>query len=722
MRTPEPSCGGGDERPILWRLLPPLGILLALVVAGAGGMLWRQSRIHLDARQADACAAVASGLETALRQQSFVLAGQVRSIVADPRVGQAFKEKDHARLASDWGPAFEALKRDLNFTHFNFIGPDRKVWLRMHRPELRGDVVERYAVGEALKTGGVGIGKEIGAVGTLVLRVAQAVVDGETGETLGVVELGKEIEHLLNAIEHPEGSHFRVTLSKTSLARSEWEEWSRTIGREPDWERFRNCVALYCKHGRMTDAFDAFMDDDAEGGGGVRRAYIEDGGTTWSVESIPLKDAWGRKVGETLAMVDVGGELARFRREMILGGTVAAAFMAGVVWFLVVLLSRTDQLVAVQRKTICAERDKAKSYLDVSGVMFIALDREGRIALVNRKGCEVLGRSREEIVGKDWFSEYIPAAERDATRGVFGKIVSGDVELVSEHENQIVGADGRMRTIAWWNTTLRGSDGGVEGTLSSGMDITEKRELEGKLLQYQKEESLRRMAGAVAHHYNNLMQVVRMNLEILASKPAADADSAEVLGEAMVAAKRAGDLGGMLLAYLGERKEPTEEIDLAEACRAVLSQLQSTLSTKNRLIADIPEKGPKVKANATLAGKILLGMVRNAEESMGGVGGSIRIGIRVVGADAIPGIDRWPVDFRAGTGGYACLETSDTGCGIAREDMGKLFDPFYTTKFPGRGLGLAVALGTVSQWGGCMAVRSEVGAGSCFGIYLPMAR
>ena len=222
MRTPEPNCGGGNERPVLWRLLPPLALLMTLVVAGAGWKLWRQSRIHLEARQADACAAVMSGLETGIRQQTMVLAGQLRAIVADPRVRQAFKEGGSARLASDWGPAFETLKRDLNFTHFNFIGPDRKVWLRMHRPEQSGDAIERFAVREALRTGGIGIGMEIGVVGTLVLRVAQPVVDLETRETVGVVELGKEIEHTLNEVEHPPGYHFQVILRKSCLNRAEW--------------------------------------------------------------------------------------------------------------------------------------------------------------------------------------------------------------------------------------------------------------------------------------------------------------------------------------------------------------------------------------------------------------------------------------------------------------------------------------------------------------------
>ena len=695
---------------------------MTLVVAGAGWKLWRQSRIHLEARQADACAAVMSGLETGIRQQTMVLAGQLRAIVADPRVRQAFKEGGRARLASDWGPAFETLKRDLNFTHFNFIGPDRKVWLRMHRPEQSGDAIERFAVREALRTGGIGIGMEIGVVGTLVLRVAQPVVDLETRETVGVVELGKEIEHTLNEVEHPPGYHFQVILRKSCLNRAEWVDWAGRIGRDPDWDRYQNVVALYCRHGRMTDAIDSFVDDAAVGEHGGRRGYFKYEGTTWSVASIPLRDAWGKPIGETLAMVDVGRDLARFRREMMIGGAVAAALLGGILGILYFLLSRTDRLVAAQRMELCAERDKAKSYLEVAGVMFVALDRDGRVALVNRKGCEILGSSRGEILGKEWFSHFIPAAEREATREMFRKIVAGEANLVSEHENNVVGADGQLRTIAWCNTTLRGADGGVEGTLSSGMDVTERRALEGQLLQFQKEESLRRMAGAVAHHYNNLMQVVTMNLEIMAGKPAVDADSAEVLGEAMGAARRAGDLGGMMLAYLGERKEPLEVIDLAAACRKALSGLRAAMSPANRLIVDLPESGPMVRANAGLAGKILENLVRNAEESMGGKGGSVRIGLRVAGTDEIPSIDRWPVEFRPGTGGYACLEISDTGCGIAREDMANLFDPFFTTKFPGRGLGLAVALGTVSQWGGCMSVRSEIGAGSCFCAYVPMAR
>jgi PAS domain S-box-containing protein len=127
------------------------------------------------------------------------------------------------------------------------------------------------------------------------------------------------------------------------------------------------------------------------------------------------------------------------------------------------------------------ERDRAQSYLDVAGVIMLALDPEGRIALINKKGCDVLGVSEEDSVGKDWFAEFLPEETVGEVRGIFEKIVSGNVTDHTYVEARVLTTAGEERVVAWHNSCLFGEAGEIVGTLSSGEDITERKRAEAAL-------------------------------------------------------------------------------------------------------------------------------------------------------------------------------------------------------------------------------------------------
>jgi diguanylate cyclase (GGDEF)-like protein/PAS domain S-box-containing protein len=121
-----------------------------------------------------------------------------------------------------------------------------------------------------------------------------------------------------------------------------------------------------------------------------------------------------------------------------------------------------------------AERDRAQRYLDVAGTMIVVLDVEGRILLINRKGCSVLDRSEDELLGTDWFDVAVPEHERGPLRMGFDQLMRGEAPLVERLESAVVTQGGELRTIAWHHTLLRDADGEVAGTLSSGEDVTER--------------------------------------------------------------------------------------------------------------------------------------------------------------------------------------------------------------------------------------------------------
>ena len=124
------------------------------------------------------------------------------------------------------------------------------------------------------------------------------------------------------------------------------------------------------------------------------------------------------------------------------------------------------------------EKGRAEQYLDVVGVMMIALDINGHITLVNRKACEVLGYTEDELLGKNWFDCCLPGQVRNQVREVFGQIISGQLEPVGYYENPVVTRTGEERIIAWHNAILRDEHGAIVGTLSSGEDITDRLQAE----------------------------------------------------------------------------------------------------------------------------------------------------------------------------------------------------------------------------------------------------
>lgn len=127
------------------------------------------------------------------------------------------------------------------------------------------------------------------------------------------------------------------------------------------------------------------------------------------------------------------------------------------------------------------ERDKAQRYLDVASEILVALDAEGKVTLLNRSGCELLGWAKDEAVGRDWFESFIPERIRDDVKHVFGKLLSRDLGPVECYENPVLTINGEERLIDWHNTLLQDPAGKITGILSSGIDITERKKRETEL-------------------------------------------------------------------------------------------------------------------------------------------------------------------------------------------------------------------------------------------------
>jgi signal transduction histidine kinase/CheY-like chemotaxis protein len=234
-------------------------------------------------------------------------------------------------------------------------------------------------------------------------------------------------------------------------------------------------------------------------------------------------------------------------------------------------------------------------------------------------------------------------------------------------------------------------------------------------------ESLSRMAGGIAHHFNNLFLVVMGNLELaLQELPAAD-PARSTLDEAMRASRRAAEIGHLMLAYLGQTTGRKEALDLAAAIRSVLPLQIPSLPKQVRLETELPaEGGPVIVADAVHVEQILGNLLANAVESVGGDEGEVRVGVGLASLRELRGAKLLPAEWTPEGASFACLTVSDSGPGLEADSIERIFEPFYSTKSTGRGLGLPVALGLARAHGGAIAVETQPGTGSSFHVLFPL--
>ncbi len=260
-------------------------------------------------------------------------------------------------------------------------------------------------------------------------------------------------------------------------------------------------------------------------------------------------------------------------------------------------------------------------------------------------------------------------------------------------------------------------------------DVTAAREaesaratLEAKVLQAQQAESLGVLAGGIAHDFNNLLVGVLGNAELLEDELPPGSDGLQTVGHIRQAAMRASDLTRQLLAYAGKGCFVVEPLDLVELVGGMLALVRSAVP---RTIAfefrgtDGP--APIVEADATQLRQVVMNLVTNASEAIGARPGqvTVRVAFESRPRRALSLLHVAPE--MPASGPYALIEVTDDGVGLDPLALSRIFDPFYSTKFTGRGLGLAALLGIVRAHRGALSVITAPGNGSCFRIYLPLA-
>lgn len=243
---------------------------------------------------------------------------------------------------------------------------------------------------------------------------------------------------------------------------------------------------------------------------------------------------------------------------------------------------------------------------------------------------------------------------------------------------------------------------------------------EKQLQEVQRLETLGTLAGGVAHDFNNLLTAIIGNAELGSLTVLAGGVADRHFNTIQQAAMRAAELTRQLLAYSGQGQLIMEPLDLGRVAREIILLLQVSIPRQVVVHCELEEHLPLVKGDATQLFQVIMNLTTNAGESFATdeVG---QITIRTHGEtydEPTRGCEGWVLPLMAGH--YAALEVIDTGHGMSKEIMARMFEPFYSTKFTGRGLGLAAVIGIVRSHAGGLHVESDPGKGTSFKVLLPV--
>ncbi len=367
------------------------------------------------------------------------------------------------------------------------------------------------------------------------------------------------------------------------------------------------------------------------------------------------------------------------------------------------------------------QRDFSDSLIETAQAIILVLDSQGRIVRFNPFMEELVGYDLDEVRGKDWFETFIKPENGNTVKSVFQKTVD-DIQTLG-NVNQIIAKDSRTILVEWYAKSLKDKDSCTVGVLAIGYDVTERKQAEAEreklqeqLNQAQKMESVGRLAGGVAHDFNNMLGVILGHTELALLQTDENHDLYSDLKEIQKAAQRSADLTKQLLTFARKQTISPKQLDLNDTVESMLNMLRRLIGENIDLVWKPSAHIWPVKMDPSQIDQILANLCINARDAISGVGKlTIETGRKSFDEDYCS------VHQGFIPGDFVLLTISDNGCGMDKDTLDNLFEPFFTTKEVGKGtgLGLATIYGIVKQNNGLINVYSEPGQGSIFTIHLP---
>ncbi len=368
------------------------------------------------------------------------------------------------------------------------------------------------------------------------------------------------------------------------------------------------------------------------------------------------------------------------------------------------------------------DRDLISRIMETSPVGIVVTDRAGKITFANHRAEEVLGLTRDAITQRtgsvlDWRStdlEGNPLVEQPSLL----KQVLDSGQAAQDDRYTIARPNGHHTLLSTNATPLFDAADKIDGMVVTVEDITERLMLEAQLRQSQKMESVGQLAAGVAHDINNILTVIQGHAGLLLNVTPPESTSVRSLKQISAASERAASFVRQLLTFSRKQIFRSKILDLNTVLLNLHNMLPQMLGEDIALETRFQPNLPHIEADTGMIEQIVMNLAVNARDAMP-KGGKLLIATSTVEIGAA----HLRHHREAQSGWFVCLTVTDSGCGMDHKVMQRLFEPFFTTKEVGKGtgLGLATIYGMVKQHQGWIEVQSELGAGSTFKVFLPVA-
>ena len=368
-----------------------------------------------------------------------------------------------------------------------------------------------------------------------------------------------------------------------------------------------------------------------------------------------------------------------------------------------------------RRKQQSDERERLSVLVratEQSPAIVLITDRAGHIEYVNHRFTQLTGFSLDEVRGKTPRVLKSGSVPTETFRELWNTILSG-----REWQAEILNKK-RDGTFYWQRSTIsaiRGESGAITHFLEVAEEITREKELESLLFQSQKMEAIGQLAGGIAHDFNNMLTVVINLGEMVGTKLDPGSELQDYMQLIVSAARKSSLLTQQLLAFSRRQLLHQEVLDI-NTVLGDMGKLLQTITGDNVQLVITPGVGiGSIRVDRSQVQQVILNLVMNAKQAILS-DGSILVSTDMVNIaeEAIT----TPDHLEAGI--YVCLNVQDSGCGMDKETLAHIYEPFFTTKTNGTGLGLATVYGIVNQSHGFLTVKSEPDIGTTFRIYFPV--
>jgi PAS domain S-box-containing protein len=411
--------------PVIAALIIILTSLFFYYISSFQGFLTKKSheKIHIATSQ----------FQEHLVFQASAISAVVEVLIKSKEVQNGLKTKDREGLFHYFSPLFKILRKKHAITHFYFHTPERINLLRIHKPEKNGELINRFTLLEAERTGKSVSGIELGTFGTFTLRVVCPVFSDD--KLIGYLELGKEIEDILESIKKDHDVELAVVIFKDYVDRENWEAGMEMLGRRGDWDYLPQRVLTYSTLPDIRVFYDKLKLEKKEHSHEIVLNHHEQD-IFWQFKATSLKDVSGVVHGDIITINDVSSEIVSFKKMQIWLAALSVFFLFLLFVFLHLILKRTDKIIQEQQDSLFRTKEHLRATLGSITEGVISTDKSGRILQLNIIAGELTGWIGQEALGRD-VKEVVNLINTSKNKGEERKTVNIPLEKVIKEGNSI---------------------------------------------------------------------------------------------------------------------------------------------------------------------------------------------------------------------------------------------------------------------------------------------